>query len=369
MKLTDREWRAFTVEELFSRIVATRGKTTGQLVPGDDVPYIAAAKNNNGCAGVYSSKEHPEWVSKGNCIVFVQLGDGAAGIAHYVPMDFIGMSGKTSCGYIDGVLNCYNGIFISKALSINKELFSHGHSWTGRRLLNSKCMLPVTNDGKPDYEFMEQYVREILLKNKDKYLSFAKKRIAEIGEWKSAGSLTDREWKAFQIGMLFDRIDRGKISSTQGLVHTEKGIPYVGATANNNGVLYCVECDDPKLIQDGNCVAFIRDGQGSVGLSMYRETPCVATVNVSLAYASWVNRYTGIFVSRSSNMIRSKYSFGYKRKDERLKRDFIMLPVTDAGEPDFDFMEQYIKDLMLKKYFQYDAFSERAKSAISETAV
>ena len=38
--------------------------------------------------------------------------------------------------------------------------------------------------------------------------------------------------------------------------------PYVGATANNNGVLYCVECDDPTIIQDGNCVAFISDGQG-----------------------------------------------------------------------------------------------------------
>ena len=182
MKLTDREWKAFTVEELFSRIVATRGKTTGQLVPGDDVPYIAAAKNNNGCAGVYSSKEHPEWVSEGNCIVFVQLGDGAAGIAHYVPMDFIGMSGKTSCGYIDGVLNCYNGIFISKALSINKELFSHGHSWTGRRLLNSKCMLPVTNDGKPDYEFMEQYIKDLMLKKYFQYDAFSERAKSAISE-------------------------------------------------------------------------------------------------------------------------------------------------------------------------------------------
>lgn len=176
MKLTDREWKAFTVGELFSRIVATRGKTTGQLVAGDDVPYIAAAKNNNGCVGVVSGKEHPEWVSKGNCIVFVQLGDGAAGIAHYVPMDFIGMSGKTSCGYIDGVLNCYNGIFIAKSLSVNKELFSHGHSWTGRRLLNSRCMLPVKDDGTPDFDFMECYVKDLMLKKYAQYLRFLNRK-------------------------------------------------------------------------------------------------------------------------------------------------------------------------------------------------
>jgi len=100
--------------------------------------------------------------------------------------------------------------------------------------------------------------------------------------------LTDREWRAFQIGTLFDRIDRGNVSSAQSLKKVDNGVPYVGATVNNNGVIYFVECDDSTIIQDGNCIAFIRDGQGSVGLSIYRETPCVATVNVSLAY-HWLN--------------------------------------------------------------------------------
>ena len=93
VKIDEKEWIAFTVENIFSEIKATKGKTTGQLVKGDDVPYIAAAKTNNGFASMCSSKEHPEWVSDGNAIVFVQLGDGAAGLAHYIPMDFIGMSG------------------------------------------------------------------------------------------------------------------------------------------------------------------------------------------------------------------------------------------------------------------------------------
>lgn len=170
--------------------------------------------------------------------------------------------------------------------------------------------------------------------------------------------LTDRKWKAFRIGDIFEHIDRGKVSSAQNLERDENGVPYVGATVNNNGVLYFVTCDDAKMIQKGNCIAFIKDGQGSVGLSMYRETPCVATVNVSFAYAPWVNRYTGIFVSTASNMIRSKYSFGYKRKDERLRRDFVMLPVNEDEEPDYVFMEQYIKEMMLKKYFQYEDFQK-----------
>ena len=38
-----------------------------------------------------------------------------------------------------------------------------------------------------------------------------------------------------------------------------------------------------------------------------------------------------------------------------------MLPVTDAGEPDYQFMEQYIRDFMLKKYSQYMFFLHRKK--------
>ena len=65
MKISEKDWAAFTVEELFDEIKATKGKTTGQLVKGDDVPYIAAAKTNNGFAAMCSAKEYPGWVSNG----------------------------------------------------------------------------------------------------------------------------------------------------------------------------------------------------------------------------------------------------------------------------------------------------------------
>lgn len=169
--LKEKEWQSFTVEELFDDIQSTKGKTTGQLIDGNDVPYIAAAKSNNGFVKMCSSKEFPEWVSKGNAIVFVQLGDGAAGLAHYVPMDFIGMSGKTSAGY-SSFLNLYTGLFLAKCLSVNKEKFSHGHSWTGRRLITTQVMLPVNEHGEPDYEYMEQYTKNMMFKKYQQYLDY-----------------------------------------------------------------------------------------------------------------------------------------------------------------------------------------------------
>ena len=52
-------------------------------------------------------------------------------------------------------------------------------------------------------------------------------------------------------------------------------------------------------------------------------------------------------------MIEHKYSHGYKRNKEHLAGDKVMLPVDDSGEPDYAYMEQYAKNIMLKKYIQY----------------
>lgn len=173
--LNEKTWEPFAVEELFGKPVSTRGKTTSQLIAGDDVPYIAAAKSNNGYAGMYSSKEHPECISDGNAIVFVQLGDGAAGLAYYEPCNFIGMSGKTSCGYSEH-LNAYTGVFMARCLSVNKEIFSHGHSWTGKRLARTKVMLPINDSGEPDYEYMEQYAKNVMHRKYKQYMTFLEKK-------------------------------------------------------------------------------------------------------------------------------------------------------------------------------------------------
>ena len=44
---------------------------------------------------------------------------------------------------------------------------------------------------------------------------------------------------------------------------------------------------------------------------------------------------------------KNKYSYAYKFNSTRMKRQIIMLPVNDAGHPDYEYMEQYIKNLMI----------------------
>ena len=39
-----------------------------------------------------------------------------------------------------------------------------------------QIMLPVDNDGKPDYAYMEQYVKNMMLKKYEQYLAFLQQR-------------------------------------------------------------------------------------------------------------------------------------------------------------------------------------------------
>lgn len=184
-------------------------------------------------------------------------------------------------------------------------------------------MLPVTDSGNPDYAYMAEYAQQKRNAMLAKYRAYVEARIAELGEYVEIPALDEKEWNPFSIVDLFSSIIPGK---GKGLNHLKKvcadGVNYIGATNRNNGVLCYVEEDtySRPMILEGNCIGFIKVAQ---------------------------------------DMIEHKYSHGYKRNKEHLAGDKVMLPVTDSSEPDYEYMEQYAKNMMLRKYQQYLAFLNR----------
>lgn len=357
-KIEEKDWNAFTVENLFDEIKATKGQTTGQLVEGNDVPYIAATKRNNGFASMCSAKEHPEWISNGNAIVFVQLGDGAAGLAHYIPMDFIGMNGKTSCGYNDKVSE-NSGIFIAKCLSSNKAIFSHGHSWTGRRLLSTKTMLPINTDGKPDYDYMSKYTqqkRESLL---TKYQAYAIKRIGELGERSKMPKANQKKWTSYLISDIFDILPGKRLVAANSTLGER---PFIGALDNNNGVARFV--NDTNVSLDKNVLGVNYNGNGMV-ISFYHPYECIFSDDVKRFHLKHHedNAFVLLFMKVAILQQKSKFGYLYKFNADRMAHTRIMLPAADDGNPDYFYMEQYAKNIMLKKYKQYLAFLDAKEKA------
>lgn len=181
------QWAQFTVGGLF-KIEPTKGTTTDELLQGDDIAYIAAKKESNGLEMMCDKQGNESFISKGNCLVFIQLGQGSAGYVTYQEKDFIGMSGKTSCGY-NMNLNKYNGVFLVSILDLERPKYSFGRSWTGDRLATTTIKLPAKQEVNlkgqvvyvadekgsiikdangnpvikmvPDWQFMEDYIKSI----------------------------------------------------------------------------------------------------------------------------------------------------------------------------------------------------------------
>ena len=125
-------------------------------------------KESNGLDLLCSQSENQDFISTGNCIVFIQLGQGSAGYSLYQGYDFIGMNGKTSCGYNKN-LNKWNGLFLVTVLDLERYRYSYGRSWTGNRLKDTKIMLPalIKEDGtyEPDWDFMTSYIQSLKYAN------------------------------------------------------------------------------------------------------------------------------------------------------------------------------------------------------------
>ncbi len=159
--------------------------------------------------------------------------------------------------------------------------------------------------------------------------------------------LTSVEWREFKISEIFDRIEKGKCKNFNTETKTNnKGISFLSATINNNGTSEFV--DSNTLRQKGNCIMFINQGDGGAGYSVYKYEDFISTTSNSFGYAKWINKYTGLFVACILCRFKYKYSFGYGRTEQRLKNDKIMLPIDSKGNPNWQFMENYMKNIEQK---------------------
>lgn len=352
------EWQPIRLDSIFQEFV--RGKVSSVIDETKDpngIPYVGATTRNNGVLDFLVSDTEKK--QRGNCIVFIRDGQGSVGLSVYRSTPFIATV-NTSSGYSNW-LNKYNGIFVSVSSNQVRVKYSFGYKRKEERLLSEKIMLPVNKNDKPDYSFMTKFIKEKQDELLLRYSDFCGKQISKV-KYKVIPLLEEKEWKDYSITSLFNTLIAGKGKGLNHLHKTkESGISYIGATNRNNGVLCFVSEDDSslKMLLPGNCIGFIKNGDGSAGFAIYKAESFISTSDVIYGYSNWLNKYTGLFFVAAQDMIEHKYSHGYKRNRQHLKGDRVMLPADSDGNPDFKYMEQYAKNMMLKKYKQYLSFLER----------
>ena len=151
------KWKWFKIKDIFHIEKCKCSNATELLEDGIDIPYVGAKKNENGIMKYV--KYNANLITKGNCIVFIGDGQGSVGYSLYQPYDFIG-STTLLAGYNEN-LNVYNALFIVTILDLERYRYSFGRKYNKSVVQNTKIKLPINLEGKPDWVFMENYIKSL----------------------------------------------------------------------------------------------------------------------------------------------------------------------------------------------------------------
>ena len=339
MTTNDKIWREFFIEEIFD-ILPGKRLTKSEMIAGD-TPFIGASDSNNGVTAFVGNENN----SADENFLSVSY-NGSVCECFYQPYRCLCSDDVKRFHLKNHAGNKYIYLFLANVIKQQKGKYNYGYKFNESRMRRQKIFLPVTEDGSPDFDYMENYMRAIEGKLLQRYRDF----VREVDAVK-VPPFNEKIWRSFIIGELF-RLEAGKAKGLNHLEQDASGISYLGATNRNNAVLTFVRPVE-NLIQRGNCIAFIRNGEGSVGYSVYKREDFIATSDITCGYADFLNEFIGMFITTVADKVRGKYNFNYKRSDTRLKNERLMLPVTEDGSPDFEYMEAYVKNLVAEKYRRY----------------
>lgn len=178
-------------------------------------------------------------------------------------------------------------------------------------------------------------------------------------------SLNTSRWNWFRYDEIFE-IHKG-FYNKKPENHTGNNIPFIGAIDNNNGVSEYYDVQDveeasktgddnnaplSEKIFEGNCITV--SNNGSVGYAFYQAKPftCTHDVNPLYLHSKWnqeLNPYIALFLCSLIEKERYRWTYGRKWRPKRMPSSLIKLPVDNTGNPDWQFMEDYIKSLPYSK--------------------
>lgn len=145
-----------------------------------------------------------------------------------------------------------------------------------------------------------------------------------------------KEWKPFTLETLFDIVKGSRLTKAD---MKDGNIRYIGATAFNNGITNHIGNDEEKHPAGTLTVCY----NGSIGQTYYQDKEFWATDDVNVLYPKFpMNRHIALFVCPLIKTVGQNYAYTDKWKIENMKSSVIYLPVNKQGQPDWDYMEQYM---------------------------
>ena len=348
MNDNDIKWKIFRVSDIFetteNQVPTGAYINKSELKPGL-IPRITVRNTNNGIDS-YCESSNPNFRVYENFISVSFLGS-----VFYHPYK-ASLDMKVHALILKKhTLNKNLAEYFKVIIRANTYNFSYGNQLSSKDLSKLKIILPINDDETLNYEYMENSIAEILADKLDLVKKYCNKSILDI-EYKTILKLSEKNWKAFDINRIFPIIERGKRLKKSN--HKAGNIPYISSTMMNNGVDNFISNREGKKFN--NCLTIANSG--SVGASFYHQYDFIGSDHITALKNNKYNKYIYLFLTVIVSRIGNKYSFNREINDFRISKEKILLPVDKNDNPDYEYMEQYIKNIMVNQYSRYLEFLE-----------
>lgn len=152
-------WKEFYVGELFDSIYKVASYHDDELTSvsignKNAIAYVTRTDQDNGVKSLVCDIGLAN-IESGNAIV---IGDTTSTIS-YQPSPFV--AGEHIIAARAEWLNKFTGLFITCLLRQERYRYSYGRAYKLDLIRNTKLKLPVMPDGKPDWQFMENYIKSL----------------------------------------------------------------------------------------------------------------------------------------------------------------------------------------------------------------
>ena len=342
MMIDTSEWKEFNITELFD-LSLPRGDLQVKKVKDGDVPLITPSNYNNGLLKRISSKSNSTKYSA-NTLTVDMFGN-----AYYHDEEYF----VTAHGHVNVLLPKFKinrniGCFIATTLKVMfKSKYTFSEMCTQKVLKREIISLPVSDDGEPDWDYINVYMERIMDETTIKL-----EKLKEVKERKHIISVD--KWGEFKVEDLLAMQSQSELNPIEAFKKNKSTsdikYPFYGQSSENNGIIdYYYLGEELLNNKDGlpsimihsnthrayyvDTPFYLKDGHGATtiftkkGLTYYATLFLIAVLNKTMD---------------------EKFDYDIKATKERLKELIVRIPIKENGEPNWEYMEEYMKNMMDK---------------------
>lgn len=316
-------YKSFSMNKVFFIHSSKRKLNACDVKFGGKFPYVARGSENNGIRGYIDENE--EYLNPGNTLSFGQ--DTAT--VFYQPKPYYTGDKIKVLELKNYKLNEEIAMYLIAAINKSFSSFTWGQSSYDEKVLNSiQIILPTMTVKKPDW-----------------------KLISEIGGGTAMRKLDTSTWEEFRIGDLF--------ASSTGNVDIQKshingyGNYVISSGVENNGIIG--KSDIEANVFSANTLTVDMFGNVFYRNFDYKMVTHARVFSLSLKDID-MDENTGLFLASSMSWLNTVFSFNNMATFEKIKNLKILLPAKNEDVPDWNYMQERIKELeqeRIKELEQY----------------